>query len=362
MYFGYDFYYFYAAATLLLNGKDVYDLEQLRQALSVIGRDAGSQVIGFPYPPWTFYLYAPLGFLPFEVALWVWALVQIGVLALSVWLLVGNRQILWARNSLSQGDLFFFSLLFFPSFKLLYCGQITAFGLLGLSFVLSRYAQRSGWLQGGGLALMATKPHLSIPFIVGFCFASSKDRSSLLGGVILGISLQCALSYVVGASSFSAYLIHIGRFLEGSGVLLQPTLFSVLSRVLVLNLSPAWWIVGGVCGGAIFSLSLRSNTSVNRTFLLLTYSLCVAPYAWTHDYILLLPHYLQLVASLKDVVREWVRDVLHLGQFFLFLPTLIWPNWEFASIVFPLCFFIFFRYNRGRAFKANAVLFLSVAL
>lgn len=342
MYFGYDFYYFYAAATLLLNGKDVYDLEQLRQALSILGRDAGSQVVGFPYPPWTFYLYVPFGLLPFEIALCLWTVVQLGVLTLSVWLLVESREPLWSREFLSFHELFFFTLLFFPCFKLLYCGQITVVSLLGLSLVLSRYGQRSSWLQGVALALMITKPHLSAPFIVGFCVASSKSRSSLLGGMALGVSLQFVLSYLVGASSFETYLVHVRHFLQESGVLLQPTLFSAFRYVLGWTLSPTWWLVGGVAGGAIFSFFLRGYNSSHRSLSLVAYSLCVAPYAWTHDYILLLPHYLRLIGSLKDSVRDRLHEALHLGQFFLLLATLIWPTWEFVSIILPLCFLLFF--------------------
>lgn len=341
MYFGYDFYYFYAAATLLLNGKDVYDLEQLRQALSILGRDPGSQVVGFPYPPWTFYLYVPFGLLPFEVALWLWTAIQLSILMLSVWLLVESRESLWSKKSLSFQELFFFTLLFFPCFKLLYCGQITAFSLLGLSLVLSRYGERSSWLQGVGLALMATKPHLSAPFIVGFCLASARSRLSIIGGVVLGFFLQCALSYVVGASSFETYLVHVRHFLQESGMLLQPTLFSAVRYVLGSTFSPTSWLAAGICGGAIFSFILRDYNSSYRSLLLITYSLCVAPYAWAHDFILLLPHYLLLIGSVKELARDRIRDVFHLGQFFLLLPTLVWPTWEFAALVLPLCVLFF---------------------
>ena len=201
-----DFTEYWSAARVLAAGGDPYDGAELlpvqREALNEPGL---TRAVSLWTPPWTLPLYAPLGFLPYHVARWVWLLVQLSLVFVSVELLrrtYGGAERLWFLPQLV-------AFLFAPTFWLAHYGQNTAFLLLGLAGFL-RFRPTRPTLAGCFVALTAIKPHLLAVVGVLLVLDAFRDRGwrVLLGGAVM---------LVAGSVSVLAWNAHIFQlFIEAA--------------------------------------------------------------------------------------------------------------------------------------------------
>ncbi len=193
-----DFTEYWSAARVLATGGDPYNGAELlpvqREALDKPGL---TQAVSLWTPPWTLPLYAPLGWLPYHVARWVWLFAQLSLLFTSVELL---------RRTYGIPDKWWFvpqlvAFAFAPTFWMAHYGQNTGLLLLGLAGFL-HFRNTRPTLAGCFAALLAIKPHLLAVVGVLIVLDVFRDRGwrVLLGGVVM-----LALGSLV-AVAFSAHI------------------------------------------------------------------------------------------------------------------------------------------------------------
>ena len=141
--FPYDFRYLWVAGKMSLSGENVYDLSLFATRMYEYGWASDEGVWGFPHPPYLFWLYAPLGLVSLQVAIYLWLL----ALALQVLLLGRLSQNLSSRlpdigGNLPPGLLWFALLSFIPSIKIIVFGQVSFILAIGLTLAILLYQQK----------------------------------------------------------------------------------------------------------------------------------------------------------------------------------------------------------------------------
>ena len=189
-----DFTEYWSAARVLATGGDPYNGAELlpvqREALDNPMLD---KAVSLWTPPWTLPLYAPLGYLPYTVARWVWLFAQLTLLFLSVellWRTYGGPAKWWYAPHLV-------AFAFAPTFWMAHYGQNTAFLLLGLAGLL-HFRNTLPTVAGFFVALTAIKPHLLAVVGVLLVMDAFRDRGwrVLLGGVfMLGVGSAVAVLF-----------------------------------------------------------------------------------------------------------------------------------------------------------------------
>jgi hypothetical protein len=190
-----DFTEYWSAARVLAAGGDPYNGAELlpvqREALNHPQLD---KAVSLWTPPWTLPLYAPLGWLPYTPARWVWLFVQLALVFASVellWRTFGGAPKLWFVPQLV-------AFAFAPTFWTAHYGQNTGLLLLGLSGFLF-FSNSRPTLAGCFAALTAVKPHLLAVVGVLIVLDVLRDRGwrVLLGGagmLVVGSLLAVALN------------------------------------------------------------------------------------------------------------------------------------------------------------------------
>jgi len=147
-------------------------------------------------------LYWPLAFLPYHVAILVWALVNVAVVALISWLL---KPYTLAITELTGIPVWLFLLAFYPVIYVLGEGQDSLIFLLLV--VLSLRAMDSGYqfLAGTLLALGCFKLHLAL--LLGFFILVLGRKWKGVAGFAAGGAVASGISLLmVGPNLFSDYL------------------------------------------------------------------------------------------------------------------------------------------------------------
>lgn len=185
-----DFTEYWSAARVLATGGDPYNGAELlpvqRQIAEELAKqegkeapEASARVVSLWTPPWTLPLYAPLGWLPYTPARWVWLFVQLALVFVSV-------ELLWRTFAGAPKLWFVPHLVAFasaPTFWLAHYGQNTGLLLLGLAGFLA-FRNSRPTLAGCFAALTAIKPHLLAVVGVLIVLDVFRDRGwrVLLGG------------------------------------------------------------------------------------------------------------------------------------------------------------------------------------
>jgi hypothetical protein len=178
-----DFTEYWSAARVLAAGGDPYNgAELLPVQREALNKPDLKQAVSLWTPPWTLPLYAPLGWLPYTAARWVWLFVQLALVFASVellWRTYGGPAKLWFVPHLV-------AFAFAPTFWMAHYGQNTGLLLLGLSGFLFFRTSRP-MLAGGFAALTAIKPHLLAVVGVLIVLDVLRDRGwrVLLGGAVM---------------------------------------------------------------------------------------------------------------------------------------------------------------------------------
>jgi len=155
----------------------------------------------FMYPPIVAWIFAPLSVAPPHVSLLLWQVISVATLGLACLLLSRTSDV-------RAHDLFFLSVLFFPTFITVLIGQAgIVFGLLPLSvgyWLLSRGKPLAAGFAWAALALKP--PFLLAVGLISVAYALT-GRLRLLSGMLLGLGLWLSLNFVlVPAGMFGAWI------------------------------------------------------------------------------------------------------------------------------------------------------------
>lgn len=300
-----DFFQFWAAPRLILEGADPYDPADWA---SMYAREATAPVATPPppgrhiYPLWVALLLLPMGALPLSVAAAGWLVAQLVTVALALRTLValygGGRREMFLLFGLAAGSQ--------PLWLLVGGGNVTGF-LLGL-FVASlaaALAHRTG-RAGIALGLLAVKPHplgVAVPALLlvardrvrlvaaaGIVVAALLVASLALDGAWVGKWLSSAFD-LQGTTGSNATVWTVGRAIP------LPFLSPLLAAASLVALV-AWW---------------RSRSDpLLRLAGAIPVSVFVAPHGWSYDHLFLVVTLAAILSRLAQVTgpRRVIGHVL----------------------------------------------------
>jgi hypothetical protein len=294
-----DFISYWVAGQQLGHHQDPYDASATLRLERELGFPPGGEALIVRNPPTALLLVAPLGYINFRAAAFVWSLLLLGCWLVSIRMLSTMYCRLQTRYRVFGYSISptFTVALFAPALACIFYGQTALFALLGLVLFLRLHRTRP-FLAGMALWLCALKPHLFLPFAIVLLLwiVAARAYRVLLGAAI-----------ALGASLFAAYLLdpiawhQYDRMLHTAG--LDREFIPCIGIALRFAIGPnATWLqylpAAAACiWAAVYYLRRRDTWDWNEDGpLLALVSMFAAPYAWVTDQALAVPALL-LVAS-----------------------------------------------------------------
>lgn len=305
-----DFFPYWAAANLLVHGRDPYStpaLDEVFRTVRPVEYAVTDPRLRPPWalgPPWTLLMVAPLGWLPFEVASRLWLLINVVLMCGSV-LAVRPRAVRgWPLVPLVIGWLFV------PSLIVLALGQIVVLVLVG-SVACARALQgRRDGRAGAALLLALSKPqlmYLAAPAIL--IWAAWRGRWRVWAGLLGALILALGIFTIVRPGWWTGYLNYAGSYdffrhaaATIGGVARAYLNTDVLRWLGVLALPLLPWLTRLIDRGGVW-------TGVNVALLI---ALPIAPYGWSYDQIVLIPAIIQAAVWLPGIASRRTRLALWL--------------------------------------------------
>ena len=348
---GQDFRDFFAAATLVAEGRDPYNVGALAEEQNRLYNQPGHLKPGdlafydaVPYPqgPWVAMALIPVTPLPWQVAYVIYLVGAITALAASGWALL--RLFGWSGRPLrlAVGAILFSPVAFINIFQ----GQPVPFLLAAFAGAWALHRGNRPMLAGALMAVAWIKPHIGLPLLLVLGIVEPAPVRRLITGFLLG----SAALFVVAALALREALLEWPQVVFGqwSGALQQADLASINAFYY-----PA--LHGGLRQGAVALVALaaagyairvvrqhRDRPLVALTLLLLT--LLAAPYAHSYDALLLLPVVLALLGA---QAQRWADPPVEIAL------------WAFA--IFPVLYFAGLHVGYFNGFTAIPVALLGVA-
>ena len=289
-----DFMVYWGAARILITGGNPYDsvtMSKLQTALSPIEQPT----LMMWNPPWVIALILPYALLPFEVAEWVWLVVNVMlaiICGMALW------RIIAPRNDKRYLLGIIAAVAYIPTLSTIKFGQVTMLMLLGITcFLLAEQAKRD-ILAGGALALLLIKPHITLLLLAGVGWWALRERRwRVLCGGLAALAAASILVVLVSPEifkhylSFSAYL----PFYLNTATLGAWLRKACGSEKQWLQLLPLVIGLGIFVGWALHHRGAWRWVHLAPRFLLA--SIVVAAYGWEFDQVILLPVVVALIVG-----------------------------------------------------------------
>lgn len=291
-----DFVEYWAAAKLLLGGGNPYSPHELLAIEKAVGWSLSEPLMMWN-PPWTLSFIFPFGLVDYETAQFVWLLLHVLIIFIGARLLWkiyegGSQKFRYAWLS---------ALTFAPVYFALLLGQIGPLILLGLIAFLY-FAQKEAWLSAGAsLSLASVKPHLLYLLWIAILFwLFHKYRWRVAIGALIGGACIAIFPLLWNPVIYFQY----AEVLR-SGEAVRPLNWATPAPGTALGVlldSPSSWLrwLPSV-GGALWFTWYWSRHSgtwnwISQTPLILLVSVATAGFAWTFDFVVLLPAVIQCAA------------------------------------------------------------------
>ncbi len=302
-----DFTEYWSAARVLATGGDPYNGAELlpvqREALDNPQLD---KAVSLWTPPWTLPLYAPLGWLPYHTARWVWLFAQLTLLFGSVELLRRTYGIPAKWAFVPQLVAFAFA----PTFWMAHYGQNTGLLLLGLAGFL-HFRKARPTLAGCFAALTAIKPHLLAVVGVLIVLDVFRDRGwrVLVGGAVM-LAVGSAVALALNPHIFQHFIDAAARPATPETVPLKDWHVPLISYDIRHLIAPDTFAVQFVpcavaCGFMVVHRLLRRKAWdwTEQLPAAVLVSCLFAPYGgWIFDLVVLLVPAVQLVARARSMI------------------------------------------------------------
>jgi len=274
-----DFMVFWSAARFMQQAPlhDVYDPALFDAFQRGLGRGYYAK-LPFLYPPFTAFLFFPLGMLPFSWALLLWNGATLALYAAAVWQAIRPRSV--AAMAAVAG-------IVAPATAVtLLAGQV---GLLTGALTLCGVTLlgRRPLLAGALLGLLALKPQLALlPCLI---LLTSRQSRAFVAAVLTVALLGLASAAVFGLDAWSAWVAALGGFaadVHGSASHRQ---YGITVYFTLLDLGcgkyPALAIQALVAAAVLWSISraLRRGLEAPQRMLILVGLYLATPYALVYD-------------------------------------------------------------------------------
>ncbi len=317
-----DFQCFWVAGAIVATGGDPYDAARYQRMVAETRRErldvryCGDR---FPYPPWTAVAFVALGILPQPVAATAWLSLLVAATVLAIgWLraLAGPARIPWPVITVLV-------VLTEPFLLGLAEGQ---FGVLTLALAAGAVVALRSPSGASGLATaaLALKPHTALLSLPALVLLQLRERR--------WASLATALALAAG-SVVAIVALRPSWFAEWAAA-------ASAKRVATVPLATSWDLAVPF-GGAPVAIAIiaalliaivalvRSRTLADTDVvgLACALSLVIAPYVWTHDFVVLaLPWSVTLAHATRLPASQ--RRFLTFATLFVAAPLL----WVFAAL------------------------------
>jgi Glycosyltransferase family 87 len=345
-----DFVEYWAATRLLLTGHNPYGPQELFELQRSVGWKESIPLLMWN-PPWTLSFTLPFGLASFDVAQFLWLLLNIFIVVFcskQLWLLYGGLPTAYRRAWLVV-------LTFAPAYLVLILGQIGPLLLLGLvGFLLC--ARDKYWKWAGAFTILVSiKPHLLYLFWIALVLWTIEKRQwQLLIGVALCGFVAATIPLLFSPSVYTDY-IQLNRTAK------LPTPYdwqtpTVGGAARLLFGAEKIWLQFVPCFIGIFWLLFHWQKSKNQWEwtqqlpILIIASVATAPFAWSFDYIVLLPAIIQAASWLwrhqvlsrqSPVIIVYLTIMTLYVLLFFLSPNDFWRFW--LGPAFVIAYIIFYR-------------------
>jgi hypothetical protein len=287
---GSDFFSFWLAPHLLLQGQDPYRADIWVPAHDTFGAHWISDPT-FLYPLPLAVLLLPFGVFPLDVAAVLWVFLSLAAILLVAWKLIAS----WQPGQLLPYLLPALAgiLLFRPTFLTFLVGQMEILLLLCLAGTAWLW-ERGEWLKGGLLAsVVVLKPQIGLPLLVlsGLWLLVQRRLTGLAGMGVAALVLF-ALGAVFDIGWVGSWL-SIGQG-KVSGVFgYSPTVWGV-SATVCRHQYPCTSLLGGVLSIAVVAAGLRiillrkDLHPMNAIGAIIPVALLTTPYLWAYTQVMLI--------------------------------------------------------------------------
>ena len=305
-----DFQVLYHADLGLRRGIALYDHAGQVDMIAQLAHVPPEQVfvLPFPYPPWFALSTLWLAWLPIDVAARVWFGLNLIMLVLSVWLLIGGRV------SAKRVPLYCLAIIWAPVLGSLFVGQYVFPVLLGAALMAYSLRSERAILTGCAAALLTFKPHLGGLIIVMALVYLWLRRDRFGHGAVRAIIAAGAVLFGIGFLASPNWPLDYFRSLTGFRDVSQchqcvsPSM--AVAGVAGGGLNQAVWVSAVLAIGVGLWLvrNWRNFTAdadqlvtagVLATFL-------VSPYLQNYDYLLLLAPFLILSREARGLDWVWI--------------------------------------------------------
>jgi F0F1-type ATP synthase assembly protein I len=238
-------------------------------------------------PPWSLFLFLPLGLAP--DAFWGWLL----WIAASVASMMVAMRLCWkmfGKDDKLRPVFLMVGYLFAPVLACLEAGQIGFVLLIGIVLFVFYETERP-FLAGAALILPFAKPHLLVFFWVAFLFwVVARKKFAVAGGFIIALAVATIVGLICDPSAFQ----HYRELASGSGVGGEfiPTLSGVLRLIFFRQYFQAQFVplLLGFVWCVWFCVKNMSQWSWrDHGLTLMVVSILTTPYGWLTDEVVLLP-------------------------------------------------------------------------
>jgi Glycosyltransferase family 87 len=345
-----DFVEYWAATRLLLTGNNPYGPQELFELQRSVGWTDSIPLLMWN-PPWTLSFILPFGLASFDIAQFSWLLLNTFIVLLcakQLWLLYGGAPTAYRTAWLVV-------LTFAPAYLVLILGQIGPLILLGLVGFL-HCARAKHWKWAGALTILVSiKPHLLYLFWIALVlWIFEKRQWQLMIGVMVSGFIAATIPLLFSPSVYADY-IQLNRTAK------LPTPFDwqtpTMGQAARFFFAPeAVWLqfVPSLIG--VFWLLFHWHKSKNQWEwsaqlpILIVASLATTSFAWSFDYIVLLPAIIQAASWLSGrqelscktpvIIVYVIIMTLYMLVFFL-SPNDFWRFW--LGPAFVIAYLIFHR-------------------
>jgi Glycosyltransferase family 87 len=345
-----DFVEYWAASRLLLTGSNPYGPQELFELQRSVGWTDSIPLLMWN-PPWTLSFILPFGLASFDVAQVLWLLLNTFIVlfcAKELWLVYGGLPTAYRRAWLVV-------LTFAPAYLVLILGQIGPLILLGLvGFLLC--ARNKYWKWAGACTILVSiKPHLLYLFWIALVlWIFEKRQWQLMIGAMVSGFIAAAIPLLFSPSVYADYMqLNATAKLPTPYDWQTPTI-GVAARLFFGG--EKIWLQFVPCFIGISWLLFHWHKFKNhwewteQLPILIVASLATAAFAWSFDYIVLLPAIIQAASWLSRrpvlfrespvVIVYVIIMALYVLVFFL-SPNDFWRFW--LGPAFAIAYLIFHR-------------------
>ena len=296
-YFERDFVTYWSAGRLLVSGNNPYDQDQIFMQEKMIGWER-AEPNRFWNPPWTLPFLIPFGLLKYSIAAKLWFLLNMSLIIICadrIWKFydgpIAYRWVAWISAAL-----------FFPTYYVLWMGQISVIVLFGTVGVLVNLRNQNMWLASIFTIMATIKPHVVyLLWAAILLWIIGRRQWLFLLGMVFALTGASLIAVLMNPDIIRAYYDLNAKVSDIQFAIQTPTMGIALRKLLgpekiLLQYIPP---IIGLAWFSIYWSKHKGNWNwEERAPILLLLSLISAIFTWGHDQILIILPVMHVVVLL----------------------------------------------------------------